>query len=166
MINSATICSINLDLAVRNSAIDLSWTTSTPGISGYRLERTASDGSTLVTSPTGSPYADAGIICGMEYCYVLTASYPDGSQSVSLEKCGTGFSTEIPTAINNVTAVVGEESVLLDWQTDPDFVPALFTIEKSVSGNYSILATETQTAFADPGYVAEEASCYRIRYVW
>lgn len=163
-ISSATICSINLDLAVRNSAIDLSWTTSTPGISSYRLERTASDGSTLVTSPTVSPYADAGIICGTEYCYALTASYPNGSQSVSLEKCGTGFSTEIPTAINNITTVVGEESVLLDWQTDPDFVPALFTIEKSVGGNYSVLATETQTAFADPGYVAEEASCYRIRY--
>lgn len=164
VINSPIICSANLDISVRNSAIDVLWATSTPGISNFSLERTADDGTLLVTSPPGSPYADVGINCGTEYCYQLTTNYPNGSQSVSLLKCGIGFSTEIPTAIQNITAVVGDASVVLNWQTDPDFVPANFSVEKSVNGNYSLLSTTTQTAFSDPEYNPAEATCYRIRY--
>lgn len=164
VINSAIICSADLDLSVRNSAIDVIWSTSTPGISNFRLDRTADDGSLLVTSHTGSPYADTGITCGMEYCYQLTSNYPNGSRSISLLKCATGFSTEIPTAVQNITSVVGDASVVLNWQSDPDFVPADFSVEKSVTGNYSLLSTTTQTAFSDPEYKTEEPACYRIRY--
>jgi gliding motility-associated-like protein len=164
VINSTTICSPNLDLAVRNGAIDVAWATSTTGVSSNRLARTASDGTTLATSPTGSPYTDSGIICGTEYCYQLTMNYPNGSQSVSLIKCGTGFSTDTPTPISNITAMVQEESVLLEWQSDPEFVPAEFSIDKSVNGDYSFLSTTTQNAFSDPEYTIEEAVCYRIRY--
>lgn len=165
VINSAIICSANLDVAVRNSAIDVTWTTATTGISNFQLARTASDGTLLVTSPPGSPYADLGIICGTEYCYQLTTNYPNGSQSVSLVKCGTGFSTEIPTAINNISAMVGTNSVVLDWFTNPDFVPAEFTIEKSIAGaDYNVLSSTTQSAFSDPEYKTEDAACYRIRY--
>ena len=164
VINSTTICSANFDIAVRNSAIDVSWTTATAGISSFRLDRNASDGTSFGTSPPTSPYTDTDITCGTEYCYQLTTNYPNGSRSVSLIKCGTGFSTETPTAIGNITAIVGDASLLLNWQADPDFVPEEFAIEKSVGGNYSTLSTTTQTAFSDPDYSTEEASCYRIRY--
>ena len=164
VINSTTICSANLDLSVRNKAIDITWTTSQTGISNYTLTRNASDGTLLVTAPTGSPYADLGIICGTQYCYQLTSNYPNGSRSMSLTKCGIGFSTEAPTAIRNITAVVSGNSAVLDWQTDPDFIPAEFSIEKTTGGNYTLLATTTQNAFADDGYNTEEATCYRIRY--
>jgi gliding motility-associated-like protein len=164
VINSATICSANLDISVRNKAIDVTWTTSQAGISNYRLTRNASDGTLLLTSPTGSPYADLGVICGTDYCYQLTSNYPNGAQSISLTKCGTGFSTDTPTAIRNITAVVGANSVVLDWQTDPNFIPAEFSIEKTTGGNYSFLATTTQNAFADNSYNTEEATCYRIGY--
>ena len=164
VINSTTICSANFDIAVRNSAIDVSWTTATAGISSFRLDRNASDGTSFGTSPPASPYTDTDITCGTEYCYQLTTAYPNGSRSVSLVKCGTGFSTETPTAIANITAIVGDASLLLNWQADPDFVPEEFAIEKSVGGSYSMLSTTTQTAFSDPDYSTEEASCYRIRY--
>lgn len=164
VMNSAVICSANLDLSVRNKAIDVIWSNAATGISNYSLTRTASDGSTLVTAPTGSPYADLGITCGTEYCYQLRAQYTNGSQSFSMTKCGVGFSTETPTAVANITSVVGDNSVVLDWQTDPDFIPAEFTIEKSIGGKYSFLATTTQKAFPDPMYRTEDASCYRIRY--
>lgn len=162
--NSAIICSANLDISLRNSAIDVRWATFTPGISSFRVDRTADDGTLLVTTPPGSPYADVGIICGTEYCYQLISNYPNGSQSVSLLKCGTGFSTEIPPAIQNITSVVGDASVVLNWQTDPNFAPADFSIEKSVNGNYSLLSSTTQTAFSDPEYNPTEATCFRIRY--
>lgn len=163
-VNSTVICTANLDLNVRNNAIDVSWATTTSGVSNYRLTRTASDGTLLVTAPPGSPYADMGVTCGIEYCYQLTTNYPNGSRSVSLRKCGIGFSTDTPTPIENITALVGENSVVLEWETDPNFIPAVFEIEKSVQGNYSVLSTTTLSAFADGEYKIEDASCYRISY--
>lgn len=162
--NSSVICSQRLNLNVVNKAIDVSWTTSPTGIVSRSLQRTAGDGSTFVTTPSASPYHDTGIICGMEYCYQLTAVYANGSRSVSMSKCGTGFSTETPPAIDNITAIVGENSVVLQWESDPDFIPSEFTIEKSAGGSYSQYATTTQHAFADEQYLTEEATCYRIRY--
>ncbi|MEX1239664.1 MAG: gliding motility-associated C-terminal domain-containing protein [Cyclobacteriaceae bacterium] len=162
--NSATICSANLDLSARNNVIDVTWATAATAGSNFRLDRTASDGSLLVTTPSASPYADMGIICGVDYCYQLTINYPNGSSSVSASICETGFSTDIPTAIRNITAVVGDNSVVLDWQTDPNFNPAEFTIEKSIQANYSVLSTTAQSVFADPAYSNQDASCYRIRY--
>lgn len=160
--SSAVICTANFDLAVRNNAIDVSWTTADLG--DYRLSRIASDGAVLVTEPTESPYADEDVTCGTEYCYQLVTTYPNNSQSVSLSKCGTGFSTDEPTAIRNITALVGNSSVVLEWQPDPDFTPTEFSLEKSVDNRYSFLATTTQNAYADAEYNPGDASCYRIRY--
>ncbi|HET9486486.1 MAG TPA: gliding motility-associated C-terminal domain-containing protein [Chryseosolibacter sp.] len=164
VVNSTTICSANIDVAVRNNAIDLTWATAAAGISNFRLQRDASDGTVFVTAPTGSPYVDAGIICGIEYCYQLTANYPNGSRSVSLSKCGIGFSTDVPTAIGNITSIVNDNSVVLEWETDPNFIPTEFTIEKSIQANYRFLATSLQDTFVDPEYNLQDASCYRIRY--
>ena len=162
---SSTICTANLDLSVRNNAIDVQWQTASAGISTYRLTRTAGDGTLLVTAPAGSPYADGGITCGMDYCYQLTSNYPNGSSSVSLTKCGIGFSTDAPTPIENITARVGDNSVVLEWQHDPDFTPAQFSIEKSVDeGNYTSLSSTAQNAFADAEYNPGVVSCYRISY--
>lgn len=163
-VNSATICSANFDLAVKNKVIDVSWATVLSGISSYRLTRDASDGTTLTTTPTGSPYSDAGVICGVQYCYQLTMNYPNGSRSVSLSKCDIGFSDEIPTAIENITALTGDNGVVLQWQTDPDFIPAEFSIDKAVAGKYGFLSTTVQNAYADTTYSLEDASCYRISY--
>lgn len=163
-INSATICSADLDLTERNNVIDVRWATSTTGISDYRLTRTANDGTLLVTAPPGSPYADMGVTCGIEYCYQLTTNYPDGSRSLSLSKCGVGFSTDTPTAIENITSIVNENSVVLGWQTDPNFIPAEFSISKSIRNDYTFLATTTQNAYADDTYAVADESCYRISY--
>ncbi|MDQ2657282.1 MAG: hypothetical protein M3Y60_07660, partial [Bacteroidota bacterium] len=164
VINSATICSANVDLSVRNNAIDFAWSASTAGVSNYSLTRNANDGTVLVTAPPGSPYSDLGVVCGTEYCYQLVINYPNGSTSRSLIKCGTGFSTDIPPAIANITSVVGENSVVLDWQTDPNFPPELFTLEKSVGGSYSFLTTTTLNAYEDMEYNTGEEACYRISY--
>jgi gliding motility-associated-like protein len=165
VVNSDVICSANMDISVRNNAIDVQWQTATAGISTYRLTRLDGDGTLLVTAPTGSPYTDTGLTCGMEYCYQLTSNYANGSSSVSLTKCGIGFSTDTPTAIENITARASDNSVILEWQNDPAFTAAEFTIEKSVAGgNYTVLSTTDQNAFSDASYNTESVSCYRIRY--
>lgn len=165
VIPSATICSPNLDLTVRNNVIDVAWAMSTTGVQDYRLTRTASDGTLLLTMPNGSPYPDAGVDCGIEYCYELVVNYTNGSRSISSSQCGIGFSTDIPTAINNITAMVNDNSVVLEWQTDPAFNPAAFTLEKSTGGGgYVSLATTAQSAYADDEYDPAQATCYRISY--
>lgn len=162
--NSATICSANIDLAVSNNVIDVTWRTASAGISNFGLTRNASDGTVQQTNPPGSPYPDMGITCGIEYCYQLTANYPNGSQSISMAKCGIGYSTDTPSAIENISAMVGQNSVVLEWQSDADFIPAEFSIEKSIQGKYDFLSTTTQHAFSDPAYQIEDASCYKISY--
>ena len=164
VINSPPICSANLDALPRNNVIDVTWATAAAGIGNFQLARKASDGTLFQTAPPNSPYADIGVTCGIQYCYQLTTNYPNGSRSVSLSKCETGFSTDTPTAINNITAIVGENSVVLEWQTDPNFIPAEFSLEKSVQGNYSFLSATPQKAYSDAGYKVEDASCYRIGY--
>lgn len=162
---SATICSATLDLGVRNNAIDVNWRTATGGMSNFLLDRNAANGTNRKTNPTGSPYSDLGVTCGMEYCYQLTTNYPNGSQSLSATKCGTGFSTDTPTTIEDITAVVTDQSALLQWTTDPDFIPAEFTIEKSIAGGpYTLLSTTNTNAFADDQFAVEQAPCYRISY--
>jgi gliding motility-associated-like protein len=59
---------------------------------------------------------------------------------------------------------VGTNSVVLDWQTDPDFSPAEFSLEKSVGGKYSVLTTTTLKAYSDSEYKTEDGSCYIISY--
>lgn len=164
VINSAVICSADLDVSARNKAMDIRWSTATAGITGYALRRTAGDGTTLVMNPAGSPVTDTGIQCGIEYCYRLTSVYANGSQSISETQCATGISNETPPAIDNVSAVVGDGGVVLNWQSDPAFVPAEFTIERSAGGNYNPLGTTSQHTYTDGEYNGEETFCYRIRY--
>lgn len=165
VVASTPVCSADLDLSVRNNAIDVAWSTAAVGITGYRLTRVAADGTFLVTAPAGSPYADLGVTCGMEYCYQLTANYAGGASSVSLTKCAVGFSTDIPTAIENITVRAGDNSALLEWQTDPAFTAAEFSIERSVNGgDYIFLSATSQNAYADEEYNAADRYCYRIRY--
>lgn len=164
VISSLPHCSAKLELTSRNNAIDVRWTTAATAGAGNELTRTASDGAVLVTNPNASPYTDLGVICGIEYCYRLAITHTNGSRSISSVQCATGFSTDTPTAIENITALVGDNSVVLEWQTDPDFIPAEFSIDKSIQGSYGFLATTTQNAFADPAYLMEDASCYRIGY--
>jgi gliding motility-associated-like protein len=163
-VNSAVICSSNFDVSARNNAIDATWVTSTTGITGYNLRRDAGDGSTLTASPAGSPYVDTGIICGMDYCYQLTTQYANGSESISMQKCATGFSTDTPTPINNVSAIVGSAEVGLEWVTDPAFTPAEFTVRKSTGGAYAFLSNTTQTNYVDLEYNTTVPTCYRISY--
>ncbi len=163
-VNSAVICSANLDLDMQNKAIDVRWTTSATGITSYSLRREASDGIILTAYPSASPYPDLGLVCGTEYCYQLTAHYANGSSSVTAIKCAVGFSDDIPPAVTDVTSVVGDNGVQLEWPSDPDFPPAEFRIEKSIMGNYRLLVTTTQTTLLDSEYAIADVPCYRIRY--
>jgi gliding motility-associated-like protein len=160
---SPTICSSNVDLNIQNNSNTFTWLTSATGISNFRLTITTS-GSSLTTTVTGSSYVDTNIICGTNYCYQLVTNYPNGSSSISLQKCGTAISTDVPDAIFNTTAVVDVGKVDLEWQAVPNFTAAEYAVYKVAGGNTTPLTTTTNLFVTDDTYTTEPQVCYQIKY--
>jgi gliding motility-associated-like protein len=158
---SNIICSANFDLTIQNNVNNLGWVTHPAGITNFSVNR---DGTTIA-APVASPYNDTNVTCKTTYCYQVTSNYANGSQSISLQKCGQAISTDIPTATNNVTAVVGTTGVALTWLQDVAFTPVEYTLfRKSGSGSFSQLAKTSVQNFADNQYTTSDQFCYRINY--
>lgn len=158
---SNIICSANFDLSVQNNVNNLTWTSSTSGVNDFTVNR---DGNPI-GSTGGFSLADNNVVCGTEYCYQLITTYTNGSQSISLEKCGVAFSSDIPAAINNVTAVVSTGQVDLTWQQDPAFQVNGYSVFRSfASGNFQLLDTTPTTQYTDTEYTTNGSFCYRIDY--
>ena len=156
---SNVICSSNFDLAVQSDVNQLTWVTSSTGIASHSITKTGS--APLSAPPTDASLNDTNIVCGTDYCYQLTSTYTNGSQSISLEKCGTAFSTKIPTEPQNVSSIVGENAgVDLLWTQDPAFVAATYNILKSGV----VITTSTTPTYSDATYTPGDGSCYKISY--
>ncbi len=158
---SNIICSANFDLSLQSNMNNLTWTSSTSGVINFAINR---DG-TAIGSTGALSFPDNNIVCKTNYCYQLITNYANGSQSISLEKCGVAFSTDIPTAIADVTAVVNMGNVDLTWQQDPAFQAAKYSVfRNSGSGNFSFLTNTAVTQFTDNDYATSGQFCYRINY--
>ena len=156
---SNVICSSNFDLAVQSDVNRLTWITSSTGIANHSISKTGS--APLSAPPADAALDDTNVVCGTDYCYQLTSTYSNGSRSISLEKCGTAFSSKIPLEPQNVSSIVGQNNgVDLTWTQDPAFVPATYNILKS-----GVVITTTPTAtYSDATYTAGDGSCYKISY--
>jgi gliding motility-associated-like protein len=160
---SSTICSANFDLQALNNENRLRWTSGNiPGILSSLTKTTARSGSTipLVTSP----YSDTDIECGTRYCYQLTTTYTNGSQSLSLIKCDTAISNTIPPAVENINVIAGQGGALLQWQQVTGPTPKEFTVLKSMNGTFSQMTTTAMLQATDSEYAIEQPSCYKILY--
>jgi gliding motility-associated-like protein len=156
---SNVICSSNFDLAVQSDVNRLTWVSSSTGIASHSITKTGS--APLSAPPTDASLDDTNIVCGTNYCYQLTSTYTNGSQSISLEKCGTALSTKIPLEPQNVSTVVGEyKGVDLLWTQDPAFVAATYNILKSGI----VITTSTTPNYGDATYTPGDGSCYKISY--
>jgi gliding motility-associated-like protein len=156
---SNVICSANFDLTTLSDLNRLTWATDQNGINNYSISK-SNNAPIVVPAPAGT-FDDTSVICGTDYCYQLTSNYTNGSTSISLSKCGTAFSTTIPTAPENIsTNVVDNSRVDLEWTQDPSFTAVSYTIVKSGIS----LGTSAVTNFTDPGYATEAGTCYRISY--
>ncbi|MFZ2907010.1 MAG: gliding motility-associated C-terminal domain-containing protein [Cyclobacteriaceae bacterium] len=158
---SNIICSANVDLSLQNNQNTLAWSSSAVGVNNFTINR---DGGFLGSTGAFS-FSDNTVVCNTPYCYQLFTNYINGSQSISLQKCGTAFSNDIPTPIDNVTAVVNNGSVDFIWQQDPAFQASVYTIyRKSGSGNFNSIGTSTTQQFSDDSYSTAGEYCYRINY--
>jgi gliding motility-associated-like protein len=160
---SSTICSANFDLQTLNNENQLRWTSGNiPGILSSLTKTTARSGSTipLVTSP----YSDTNIECGTRYCYQLTTTHTNGSQSLSLIKCDTAISNTVPPAVENINVIAGQGGALLQWQQVTGPTPKEFTVLKSMNGTFSQMTTTAMLQATDSEYTIEQPSCYKILY--
>ena len=159
---SNIICSSNFDLSVQNNSNNLTWVTSTTGVTNFTVNR---DGASI-GSTTALAYADNTGVCNTNYCYQLTSNYANTSRSISLQKCGVAFSTTAPAPVNDVTAVVNDASVDLTWQQNPAFqATEYFVLRKIGSGNFDLLSKTAAQQITDTPYLTGSSFCYRIDYV-
>lgn len=155
---SNVICSVDLDAVAQNGTNRLTWATASTGISSYSISK--SNSAPLAATPPQNSSDDSDIICGTNYCYQLTSQYANGSQSISLEKCVTAFSTQVPSTIRNISTRAADGSLDLEWIQDPLFNAASYNILKSGAS----IGTSVTPTFTDPNYVADAQLCYNISY--
>lgn len=159
---SAPICSHDFNLAIQNGVNRLTWVNASTGITSTEIRRNGSSYTTIPGAPTS--FNDNDIVCKTQYCYQLVSHY-GAAQSISLEKCGTAFSTSTPAAINNVSSVVSSEGVGLAWQQDPAFSVSQYAILRAMNGGaFAGLGTSIAPQFTDDTYTTEGNFCYRINY--
>lgn len=159
---SNTICSSNFDATPQNNINRLTWATSSTGVSNYSISK--SPGIALSTVSTATSLNDTDIVCGAEYCYQQTTNYTNGSRSISLQKCATAMSTDIPTVVENISTIVGTNSVELRWTQDPAFNANGYSITKSINGSFAERDTVTAATYTDNAYTLDVTSCYTINY--
>jgi hypothetical protein len=160
---SIPVCSHNFDLNIQDGVNNLVWQTGTIGVASTEIQRNKS-AFTIIPGAV-STFDDKDVACNTDYCYKVVNNYSNGGKSISLEKCGTAFTTASPSPINTVSAVVGESGVKLTWLQDPKFVTTAYDILKSQnSAVYFPFGSVPIKEFEDLTYATDLKNCYRINY--
>ncbi|SDP65668.1 fibronectin type 3 domain-containing protein [Klenkia soli] len=145
-------------VAVRGDGrVDLSWTANTePDLAGYRLYR---DG-LLLTTVTGTSYADTGLTNDTTYRYAIAAVDTHGNASPTTSPVVPATPTDLtpPATPTGLVAVHGDGSVTLTWtaSTDPD----LATYRVLRDGTE--IATVTGTGYTDTAVTNDTAYGYQL----
>jgi len=117
---------VGLGAAAGDSFIDLDWADSGEAdLAGYRVYRSTSVGGPYTelntTLLTVSGYTDPGLVNGVTYFYIVTASDIAGNESLDSEGASaTPLDTTAPAAPVGLVASAGDASVELDWADSPE----------------------------------------------
>lgn len=163
---SNVICSNKLEVTAQSRQITVNSTMLAAGIVNYTIDRTSPTAPPVSVTTSTEPFIDVDVECKTTYCYKVTANYSGGRTSISLEKCETAFSTEVPTAIDDVTAVVGPGGATMTWTQDPLFEPLNgYRVQRSRgTGPFGLYSGAPASPFIDNGYTTEGQYCYLIDY--
>lgn len=159
---SPVICSAVLAVSAQNNANSLTWTTSTTDVASFTIKK---DGTPLTPTTLLTTFIDTNVECGTEYCYEIITNYAYAT-SISATRCVTAISTDIPTAIANVSSVVNESSVELTWQPDAVFQAETYLVLRQANGgSFNPLESGiTPASFTDTDYQIANQNCYRVDY--
>jgi len=164
---SNIMCSNKLVATTQSDQVTLTSNLALTGIVNYTVERTSPTAPPVTVTTGSNPFVDTDVECKTDYCYRVTANYGSGRTSISLEKCVTAFSNLIPTAIDDVTAVVGPSGATLEWAQDPLFIPTpgYTVLRSSGASGFSFYTTVAASPFTDNVYTTQGQYCYRIAYI-
>lgn len=165
--SSPVVCSVNFDAVAQNNQNQLNWSIPPSGGSNTYADFTIrKEGIDLLPAVPSNQFAftDTDVTCNMDTTYQLIVNYSGGAKSISMPKSVTSFSTDIPTPVQDLTATVNGEDVVLIWQQDPAFTAREYSILKSTGGAFSPLAKTTTTTFTDEDYNTSDPTCYTISY--
>jgi gliding motility-associated-like protein len=159
---SNTICSQDFDVNFLNGVNDLTWKTSTGGITSVTVMRNNTNYSTIPGAPLG--FQDSDYNCNEDYCYQIIANYNNGIKSTSLTKCGTGKLVTTFPAINNITSIV-RAGAELSYTTDPTIKVKAYDIMKSMFGQpFTFYAQTPDQLYIDASYDYAGGTCYQVNY--
>lgn len=166
---SDEISSIILNTSVSNNRNILSWQVNTsPLLQKFVIYR---DGQVLteIADINQRTFADAGVSCPNEYCYQVIAQYTTNAQSASIQSCVRAISTDIPPAIQNLTASVQNTNfALLTWQIPAGQQGEEFVIFRADNGgDFRELDRTTSTTYLDNRsnpITPSNTYCYQIVY--
>jgi gliding motility-associated-like protein len=160
---SNVVCSPKFSATAQSDVNVLTTTTGATGtVLNYSILR---NGNNYVTTGS-STFNDTDIVCKTDYCYQVIINYLGGAKSTSLPKCVTAFSGKVPTAINDISAVVGASGAAdLSWTQDPLFTAPQYNIFRSSSGGlFDFVTTTATTKYTDPLYTTQGGYCYQVNY--
>jgi gliding motility-associated-like protein len=97
-------------------------------------------------------YADTSVVCNTNYCYSIETHHNDGSISRSNQVCIDAFSTDIPQAVNDISANIIDDEILWSWLTPPNEQVQVYDIFNEMGGLLGSTSLNTiSTLFpADP----------------
>ncbi len=159
-------CSINLQTTALNRQNQVDWATSSTDFLSYSI---AKDGSVIATIGVQGQmqFLDSLVICGITYEYQVTMRENNGLISISDTSRVTAISTTIPEPIEDITATVSGQDIILTWDTPPNSLATMYIISRSEDGNqYQVIDTVADTGYTDPGLFTQSTRYYyKINYV-
>ncbi|MBY0434359.1 MAG: T9SS type B sorting domain-containing protein [Cyclobacteriaceae bacterium] len=157
---SAIICSQKLTVTAQSDVNQVVWATG-GGAATYTINRNKSP----YRTQSNINLSDTDIVCKTDYCYQVVSNFAGGARSISLEKCVQSFSTKIPTAVENISAVSTANTADLTWQQDPRFIPINYSVFRaSNSNNFGFFTTAPEAKLTDNTYNLEGKFCYQMEY--
>ena len=148
-----------------NASVALSWS-AVSGATSYRVLRGTTSGGpySLVGSPSGTGFGDAGLVNGTTYYYVVRSF--DGtlesanSSQVSATPVAPPSGPAAPTGLN---ATAGNGSVTLSWNAVSGATS--YRVHRSVTsgGSYALVGSPTGTTYPDNGLTNGTTYYYVVR---
>lgn len=139
-----------------NAQVSLSWSASVGG-SSYHVKRATVSGGPYVTisCPTGTSYVDTGLINGINYYYVVSASYTGnpnaGGESVDSNEASATPQALTPPPPTGLTATPGSGQVALAWNGSSGATSYRVKRATASGGPYSVIASPNSTSYTDTG---------------
>ena len=157
----------NLAASAGNGQIDLSWTAAT-GATGYTIKRSLTDGGpydALATNVAGTGYADANIVYGTVYYYVVSATNAAGESGNSNQASASAV-LQIPAPPTGLHTASGDREAKIYWTASP--TADRYNVKRSLTsgGAYTTIGANIPASeFTDTGLTNGTTYFYKVSAV-